>query len=174
MLNSQCSYHPMRIEYWDLSIGQIFCPRKFLSLSPPQLRSVSLLSEIVDCLIYGGLRGFEAAEAAQGLEPLHVRLAIRARVNVLEAGGVQHLSVCDVIGDFAEWQMVGRHFLFRVARSYTSPAMPPETAPTPAPFFPPAIAPMAVPAPAPPPMIRASFSHDRFLCGVVTGRRSTT
>ncbi|PYR35645.1 MAG: hypothetical protein DMF93_21380 [Acidobacteria bacterium] len=45
------------------------------------------------------------------------------------------------------------------------PPTPPAAAPIPAPFLPPDTAPTAAPAPALPPMISASFSHDRlFVC----------
>ena len=66
------------------------------------LGCVPLVFEIPDYRIDGGFRGFEAAEAAEGLEPLHVRPAIRAGVHVLESGVVQQFFVRDVIGEFAE------------------------------------------------------------------------
>jgi hypothetical protein len=51
-----------------------------------------------------------------------------------------------------------------------SPPMPPPVAPTAAPFLPPATAPISVPAPALPPMMSASFSHDRFSAWTRSGR----
>jgi hypothetical protein len=57
------------------------------------------------------------------------------------------------------------YFLSLVSRSKISPPTPPAAAPIPAPFFPPVSTPIAVPAPALPPMINASFSHERlFAC----------
>ena len=52
--------------------------------------------------------------------------------------------------------------------------MPPAVAPTAAPLRPPATAPMSVPAPALPPMMSASFSHDRFCACGRSGLVSTT
>jgi len=122
--------------------------------SPPT--TLAALNEIdesaADTTAAGGTTTPTGGAAAVGavVEPPHCTMAIDASSVPTSEATVDRV-----------WMVIG-YFLSRVTRSKISPPTPPAAAPTPAPFLPPASAPMAVPAPALPPMISASFSHDRL------------